>query len=194
MREENQLKVLIIGDIVGRPGLDRLKRELEARKDKVDFCIVNGENSASGRGLRVKEYNEILKDVNEEITSWVFDFLNKTFSSVNISNNKNQTGLEFIVILNNIYEKLEKSIKRIERFPKHSVINEYNLKNKNKCKVVGIKESIKHLRKNNTSTNLVEIRKNTTLDIFENQYVKYYMLIFHILFFTVQCNLYRMLA
>ena len=42
MREENQLKVLIIGDIVGRPGLDRLKRELEARKDKVDFCIVNG--------------------------------------------------------------------------------------------------------------------------------------------------------
>ena len=119
------------------------------------------------------DYNEILKDVNEEITSLVFDFLNKTFSSVNISNNKNQTGLEFIVILNNIYEKLEKSIKRIERFPKHSVINEYNLKNKNKCKVVGIKESIKHLRKNNTSTNLVEIRKNTTLDIFENQYVKY---------------------
>ena len=119
------------------------------------------------------DYNEILKDVNEEITSLVFDFLNKTFSSVNISNNKNQTGLEFIVILNNIYEKLEKSIKRIERFPKHSVINEYNLKNKNKCKVVGIKESIKHLRKNNTSTNLVEIRKNTTLNIFENQYVKY---------------------
>ena len=67
------------------------------------------------------DYNEILKDVNEEITSLVFDFLNKTFNSVNISNNKNQTGLEFIVILNNIYEKLEKSIKRIERFPKHSV-------------------------------------------------------------------------
>ena len=68
MREENQLKVLIIGDIVGRPGLDRLKRELEARKDKVDFCIVNGENSASGRGLRVKEYNEILKDGADVIT------------------------------------------------------------------------------------------------------------------------------
>ena len=119
------------------------------------------------------DYNEILKDINEEITSLVFDFLNKTFSSVNISDNKNQTGLEFIVILNNIYEKLEKAIKRIERFPKHSVINEYNLKNKNKCKVVGIKESINHLRKNHISQNIVEVRKNTTLDIFENQYVKY---------------------
>ena len=121
----------------------------------------------------IDDYNEILKDINEEITSLVFDFLNKTFSSVNISDNKNQTGLEFIVILNNIYEKLEKSIKRIERFPKHSVVNEYNLKYKNKCKVIGIKESIKHLRKNHTSTNVVEVRKNTTLDILENQYVKY---------------------
>ena len=145
------------------------------------FKIIKNSNEVLSLTIQVfpskldymDDYNEILKDVNEEITSLVFDFLNKTFSSVNISNNKNQTGLEFIVILNNIYEKLEKSIKRIERFPKHSVINEYNLKNKNKCKVVGIKESIKHLRKNNTSTNLVEVRKNTTLDIFENQYVKY---------------------
>ena len=27
MQEENQLKVLIIGDVVGRPGLDRLKKD-----------------------------------------------------------------------------------------------------------------------------------------------------------------------
>ena len=53
------------------------------------------------------------------------------------------------------------------------LLNEYNLKNKNKCKVVGIKESIKHLRKNHSSLSVVEVRKNTTLDIFENQYVKY---------------------
>lgn len=145
------------------------------------FKIIKNSNEVLSLTIQVfpskldymDDYNEILKDINEEITSLVFDFLNKTFSSVNISDNKNQTELEFIVILNNIYEKLEKAIKRIERFPKHSVINEYNLKNKNKCKVVGIKKSIKHLRKNHTSTNIVEVRKNTTLDIFENQYVKY---------------------
>ena len=54
------MKFLIVGDIVGRPGLDRLKIELKKRKD-IDFCIVNGENSASGRGLRRKEYDEIIK-------------------------------------------------------------------------------------------------------------------------------------
>ena len=53
------MKFLIVGDIVGRPGLDRLKIELKKRKD-IDFCIVNGENSASGRGLRRKEYDEII--------------------------------------------------------------------------------------------------------------------------------------
>ena len=54
------MKVLIVGDIVGRTGLNRLKIELNKRKD-IDFCIVNGENSASGRGIRRKEYDEILE-------------------------------------------------------------------------------------------------------------------------------------
>ena len=54
------MKFLIVGDIVGRSGLDRLKVELKKRKDNVDFIIVNGENSASGKGLRTKEYEEIM--------------------------------------------------------------------------------------------------------------------------------------
>ncbi len=62
------MRVLIVGDIVGRPGLDRLKFELESRKNNIDFCIVNGENSASGRGIRIKEYNEILNAGADVIT------------------------------------------------------------------------------------------------------------------------------
>lgn len=56
------MKVLIVGDVVGRNGINRLKFELDSllKEEKIDFCIVNGENSASGRGIRVKEYNEIL--------------------------------------------------------------------------------------------------------------------------------------
>ena len=53
------MKVLIVGDVVGRSGLNRLGAELRTRKN-IDFCIVNGENSASGRGLRTKEYDEIM--------------------------------------------------------------------------------------------------------------------------------------
>ncbi len=61
------MKVLIVGDIVGRSGLNRLGAELRIRKN-IDFCIVNGENSASGRGLRVKEYDEIMADGADVIT------------------------------------------------------------------------------------------------------------------------------
>ena len=62
------MKVLVIGDVVGKSRLNRLNCELKKRKNEVDFCIVNGENSASGRGLRVKEYNEILNDGADVIT------------------------------------------------------------------------------------------------------------------------------
>ncbi len=56
------MKVLIVGDIVGRPGLNKLGEVLPSylKENAIDFCIVNGENSASGKGLRNKEYNEIL--------------------------------------------------------------------------------------------------------------------------------------
>lgn len=56
------MKLLVIGDIVGRSGLDRLKEELPKliKNKNIDFCIVNGENSAGGKGLRNKEYDEII--------------------------------------------------------------------------------------------------------------------------------------
>jgi len=101
------------------------------------------------------DYNELLREVNEEITSLVFDFIGKTFSNVEIKDVKKQTGLEFIVILTNIYDKLERAIKRIENHPKHGVLTQYNLKDKNKSKRVCTKETIKHLRKNHNSTNVV---------------------------------------
>ena len=121
----------------------------------------------------IDDYNEILRDINEEINSLVFEFISKTFSRVEIKDVKNQTNLEFITILSNIYEKLEKSIKRIEAHPKHSVIKELNLKNENKAKKVSIKDTIKYKRKNKNSHNVLEIRKKTTLDIYENQLVKH---------------------
>ncbi len=62
------MKFLIVGDIVGRPGLDKLKEELNKRKNDIDVCIVNGENSASGRGLRNREYEEIMSYGADAIT------------------------------------------------------------------------------------------------------------------------------
>ncbi|MCI7222769.1 YmdB family metallophosphoesterase, partial [Fusobacterium sp.] len=48
------MKILIVGDIVGKPGRNTLKEYLEKYKDNYDFIIVNGENSAGGFGITEK--------------------------------------------------------------------------------------------------------------------------------------------
>lgn len=56
------MKFLVIGDVVGKSGMDKLGKELPGLIDEynIDFCIVNGENSANGKGIRMKEYNDII--------------------------------------------------------------------------------------------------------------------------------------
>ena len=43
-----EFKVLAVGDVVGNPGLDRVRRHLRQlkRKTGADFVVVNGENAA----------------------------------------------------------------------------------------------------------------------------------------------------
>lgn len=47
------MRILFIGDIIGRPGRDVLSHELPRLRDilKTDFVIANGENAAGGFGL-----------------------------------------------------------------------------------------------------------------------------------------------
>ena len=42
------LKILTVGDVVGAPGMDRIRRSLRylKRKTEADFVIVNGENAS----------------------------------------------------------------------------------------------------------------------------------------------------
>ena len=56
------MKFLIVGDIVGKPGMDRVCKELPTyvKKENIDFVIVNGENSANGKGLRMLEYDKLM--------------------------------------------------------------------------------------------------------------------------------------
>ena len=54
-------KVLAVGDVVGNPGMDRIKRSLRwlKRKTGADFVVVNGEN-ASVVGMMPRQAEEIL--------------------------------------------------------------------------------------------------------------------------------------
>lgn len=61
------MKILIVGDIVGKPGRNTLKEYLEKYRDNYDFIIVNGENSAGGFGITEK--------IAEEFLSWGVDVI-----------------------------------------------------------------------------------------------------------------------
>lgn len=56
------MKILAVGDIVGKTGVQSLKSNLPKiiTDNKIDFVIVNGENAADGMGLTEKLYKEIL--------------------------------------------------------------------------------------------------------------------------------------
>lgn len=55
------MKVLAIGDIVGTAGINELKIRLKEikEKEKIDFTIVNAENSAEGMGITEKNFKDI---------------------------------------------------------------------------------------------------------------------------------------
>ncbi len=55
------MKILILGDIVGRPGRKFLNEHLADYKkaNQIDLIIANGENAAGGAGITAKTANEI---------------------------------------------------------------------------------------------------------------------------------------
>ena len=57
------MKILAVGDIVGENGVKKLKEVLpKLRQDeKIDFCIVNAENSAGGMGITTKIFHELME-------------------------------------------------------------------------------------------------------------------------------------
>ena len=57
--DDNILKILFFGDLVGRPGRYAIKDFLEKNKQDYDFIIANVENASHGFGLTEKNYNEL---------------------------------------------------------------------------------------------------------------------------------------
>ena len=63
------MRVLMVGDIVGRPGREAVGAVLPELRNtlRIDHVIANGENAARGRGLTERTANELFEsgvDVN----------------------------------------------------------------------------------------------------------------------------------
>jgi 2',3'-cyclic-nucleotide 2'-phosphodiesterase len=64
------LKILFVADVFGAPGRRAVETQLPALREALgaDFCIVNGENAAAGRGITAKLADKILASGADVIT------------------------------------------------------------------------------------------------------------------------------
>jgi 2',3'-cyclic-nucleotide 2'-phosphodiesterase len=64
------LKILFVADVFGAPGRRAVETQLPALREALgaDFCIVNGENAAAGRGITAKLPDKILASGADVIT------------------------------------------------------------------------------------------------------------------------------
>ncbi len=65
------MNILVIGDVVGTNGCEFLRKTLPAfkRLNKIDLCIVNGENSAQGNGILPQSAEHLLTSGADIITT-----------------------------------------------------------------------------------------------------------------------------
>ncbi|HEX5826882.1 MAG TPA: TIGR00282 family metallophosphoesterase [Candidatus Limnocylindrales bacterium] len=87
-RPPGACRILMIGDIIGKPGRVVVERELQAIREErgIDFVTANGENVAGGMGLTVSTAESLLAGGVDVITSgnhiWdkreIYPFLDKS--------------------------------------------------------------------------------------------------------------------
>ena len=99
------MNILVVGDIVGSIGINKLKKELpDVKKEyNIDFTIVNGENAADGMGITEKNFHDIINAGADCITmgnhKWekkeIFKFIDNLF---NVFYNKKSCNIFGLVI------------------------------------------------------------------------------------------------
>ena len=158
-----------------KDGVKLLKLVLEVFPSKLDYY---------------KDYQELIMEINEEVISLAFKFIDKTYLTGKLVDTDHQTNTEFLSILDIIFDDLEAALKRIVNNFKHNVITYESLTNVYKAKRVSnktkkyirthgdclIKSEKGFININNSlyyTEKLIEEKKVTTLDIFENRFVKY---------------------
>jgi metallophosphoesterase (TIGR00282 family) len=92
----NNIKILMLGDVVGRPGRQIVKKLLPKFKinNNIDFVVANGENSSGGFGIKQNSFNSLKASGVDVVTSgnhiWnkkeVFEILNSDSTLIRPAN------------------------------------------------------------------------------------------------------------
>ena len=129
-----------------------------------------------------EDYEAIVADVTAEIYSLVFDFLKRTYSSFDISDNTQTSPVEFFAIIRKIYAGFVNAADMILRTPHHELRKESEILPQHKVRQTSA-ETIKWLRKHPEEirkqgdhiqvSRALTTRKFVTYDTRENRLTKY---------------------
>src|SRR5204863_3761445 len=66
----HKVRILFVADVFGAPGRRAVETRLPSLRDElaVDFCVVNGENAAAGRGITAKLADRLLASGADVVT------------------------------------------------------------------------------------------------------------------------------
>jgi hypothetical protein len=92
------------------------------------------------------DYQEIIKDINAEISALAFEMIGKTYLTTKLKDTRTQTNVEYINILKVIFNDLEKDIKRICNSFKHNIQTIENIKSVEKSRATS-RRTIDYIRK-----------------------------------------------
>ena len=109
------MNFLVIGDVVGESGLIKLTETIPdlIKENNIDFVIVNGENSANGKGLRHREYEIIKKAGADAITMGNHVYYRKEMKDEYIKYNDLVLPANITNLEKNGYVIIEKNNKKI---------------------------------------------------------------------------------
>ncbi|MBW5447629.1 DUF2357 domain-containing protein [Cohnella sp. CFH 77786] len=141
-----------------------------------------------------KDYEAILRDVNEQIYNLSFDFLRKTYNLMGLKESRNQSLSEFFVILQQVFQQLVHQVELIQSTPNHRLRMENRLVDSARVKKTGranvsflakrphllaLKEANGQLHiqgKSYTPTCVLETRRHMDYDTLENRFVRWVLL------------------
>lgn len=78
------MRILCLGDVVGDPGMNAIEKRLPGivRDEKIDFCVVNGENAKKGSGLNRTIFDKLIKSGADAVTAGDHVFKSRDFQKV----------------------------------------------------------------------------------------------------------------
>ncbi|MCK8825396.1 restriction endonuclease-like protein [Fuchsiella alkaliacetigena] len=153
--------------------------ELEIRKEGIPLLILKIEVFPSKLDYQ-QDYNNLLREVNQEVYNLAYDFLRRTFQEMSLSAEQDISHSEFFTILDTIFTNFKKAFRRIKKSPHHRLNETRQVRPASKVKKIN-KQSIKWLRKNpavydqelELPVEMLDIDKRTSFDTFENKFVKW---------------------